>query len=301
VADYRVDELARETATTVYNIRLYIHRGLLPPPRRDGQIAWYSDDHLHRLRLINRLLDRGYDCATIGNLLATWSAGHDLAEVLGLDEVVNLPWTDEAPTYLPVKEVERHFGGAAAPEVIERAVALGLIERCGRTYRIISPRLYEAGEALRAAGMSGPEVLDLTEALQRDLDVVAERLVSVIANRVLCPDSPDLLPPPGKGAAAIASIQRLRPHAFRAVEALLARAMERGTDHLSRQILESAGPRPATTPGPYDYNNDRPPADACSVPWDGVAAAGVDIGVSLSRPVAGGTNAPSRPGWCGYR
>jgi DNA-binding transcriptional MerR regulator len=263
VAEYGVDDLARRTATTVYNIRLYIRRGLLPPPRRDGRTAWYSDDHLHRLRLINRLLDRGYDCPTIADLLAAWSADHDLAEVLGLDEVVSLPWTDEAPTYLPVKEVERHYGGAGAPEVIERAVALGLIERCGRTYRIISPRLYEAGEALRAAGVSGAEVLDLTEALQRDLDVVAERLVSVIATRVLCPDSPDLLPPPGEGAAAIASIQRLRPHAFRAVEALLARAMERSTGQLSRKILEAAGrgTATATTPAGHRANGagPRPP------------------------------------------
>ncbi len=53
---YRRDELARAAGVKVRNLRYYQERGLLPPPRREGRIAWYSDDHLTRLRLINDLL-----------------------------------------------------------------------------------------------------------------------------------------------------------------------------------------------------------------------------------------------------
>src|SRR3954467_12126134 len=68
---------------TVRNVRVYQDRGLLPPPRRQGRIGLYSDEHLARLRLIGRLLDRGYTFATIGELFDTWSRGHDPAAALG--------------------------------------------------------------------------------------------------------------------------------------------------------------------------------------------------------------------------
>ncbi|MEV7726285.1 MerR family transcriptional regulator [Streptomyces sp. NPDC087917] len=57
------------------NLRYYQERGLLPPPRREGRIAWCSDDHLTRLRLISDLLGRGYTVNGIGELPAAWEQG----------------------------------------------------------------------------------------------------------------------------------------------------------------------------------------------------------------------------------
>jgi len=83
--EYRIDELARLAGTTVRNVRAYQDRGLLPPPRRSGRVGLYTRQHLARLELITRLLERGYTLANIGELISAWEAGTDVAGLLGLE------------------------------------------------------------------------------------------------------------------------------------------------------------------------------------------------------------------------
>jgi len=40
--EYRIAELAREAGITVRTLRYYRERKLLPAPRREGRIGWYS-------------------------------------------------------------------------------------------------------------------------------------------------------------------------------------------------------------------------------------------------------------------
>lgn len=41
--EYRMAELARLAGITVRTVRFYRERKLIPPPRREGRIAWYDD------------------------------------------------------------------------------------------------------------------------------------------------------------------------------------------------------------------------------------------------------------------
>src|SRR5438067_13395557 len=93
--DYRIDDLAREAGTTVRNVRVYQERGLLPPPRRSGRVSIYGDAHLARLRLIGQLLDEGYTFSHIAQFIDAWQEGRDLGDVLGLEEALAGPWSDE--------------------------------------------------------------------------------------------------------------------------------------------------------------------------------------------------------------
>ena len=84
----RIEDLADETGTTVRNIRVYQERGLLPPPVRRGRTVYYGPEHTERLKLILRLLDRGYTFATIEELLLAekhgfTDTGHEL-EIFGI-------------------------------------------------------------------------------------------------------------------------------------------------------------------------------------------------------------------------
>src|SRR3954447_15455383 len=65
VKEYRGQELARQGDITVELLRSYQSKGLLPPPRHEGRVAWYGARHLERLRLIRDLKDRGYSLRTI--------------------------------------------------------------------------------------------------------------------------------------------------------------------------------------------------------------------------------------------
>lgn len=66
---WRVDDLAEETALTVDTIRFYQKRRLLPPPIREGRVAWYDESHIDRLRQIRQLQQEGLPLALIARLL----------------------------------------------------------------------------------------------------------------------------------------------------------------------------------------------------------------------------------------
>jgi len=55
---YSLEDLANETGLSPRTIRHYIAQGLLPGPESLGRNAWYSEDHLDRLKCIQILKDR---------------------------------------------------------------------------------------------------------------------------------------------------------------------------------------------------------------------------------------------------
>jgi DNA-binding transcriptional MerR regulator len=227
VAEYRIDELARLAATTVRNVRVYQDRGLLAPPRRDGRVGIYTDGHLARLRLIGRLLRRGYTFANIGEMLAVWERGGNLAEILDLESAVADPWSDEVPGYVTVEQLGKSFGAGNSAENRARAVDLGILVPDGVRYRVPSPRLLSAGAELAAAGMTLPDVLDLAERLRAHVDAVAHDMAATVAGHVVATHSRDggLQ---GEDIAEVAAIvRRLRPLAQVVLDAMLAQAMSR--------------------------------------------------------------------------
>jgi DNA-binding transcriptional MerR regulator len=228
VAEYRIDELARRAGTSVRNVRVYQDRGLLAPPRRQGRVGWYGEDHLERLRLIGRMLERGYTFATIRELLEAWSGGAGLGDVLGLGEAISGPWTHEEPGHVTRALLRQRFGPQADDGFVTEALRLGLLERDGSRYRVPSPRLLEAGAEMVAAGMPLTAVLAVAVALRTHLDQVAELLFSVVAAN-LPTDSPD----PSHVAESVA---RLRPHALQAVEAAFGLAMRDQADTVLSQL-----------------------------------------------------------------
>ena len=63
---WRVEDLARRGDVSVDTIRFYQKRRLLPPPVREGRVAWYGPEHLERLARIRELRGRGFTLALIG-------------------------------------------------------------------------------------------------------------------------------------------------------------------------------------------------------------------------------------------
>jgi len=67
--ELRVEQLAAQADVSVDTVRFYQSKGLLPPPRREGRVAWYGDEHLRRLARIRSLQAKGLSLATIRRLL----------------------------------------------------------------------------------------------------------------------------------------------------------------------------------------------------------------------------------------
>jgi DNA-binding transcriptional MerR regulator len=66
----RVEELALAAEVSVDTIRYYQKQHLLPPPGRDGRLAFYDDEHLARIGRIKELQRRGFTLAVIRRFLA---------------------------------------------------------------------------------------------------------------------------------------------------------------------------------------------------------------------------------------
>ena len=239
MADYRVDELARAAGTTVRNVRAYQDRGLLPPPRREGRVGVYTDAHLARLQLIGRLLERGYSLANIAELIGGLERGHDLGQLMGLEEAVSSPWSDEVPTYMTPEELLAVFGASATSAALDGAVQMGLLEVDGERFKVNSPRLLHAGAELAKAGIPLDVVMAELRRLRRDVDRIAGRFVEMTATHIFDRYGDEL--PPAEDVPMLAElVWRLRPLAEMVVDAELARAMERHAKETLGEHVERA-------------------------------------------------------------
>jgi DNA-binding transcriptional MerR regulator len=242
VAEYRIDDLAREAGTSVRNVRVYQDRGLLPPPRREGRAGVYTEVHLGRLRLINQLLERGYTFAHIAEFFDGWQRGKALTEVLGLEEVLTTQWTDEMADYVSAEHLLALFGpDQITPENLARAVEQELVCPDGDRYRVPSPRLLHAGAELVRAGIPLAAVLELSASLARDMEASAGRLVGTVKEHLVL-QHPALSEGSDEDVADLAAlIRKLKPLAELAVDAHLARAMERQVRDAIQEHVEATG------------------------------------------------------------
>ncbi|MET9958075.1 MerR family transcriptional regulator [Streptomyces sp. NPDC006326] len=236
VVRYRREELARAAGVKVRNLRYYQERGLLPAPRREGRIAWYSEDHLTRLRLISDLLGRGYTVNGISELLHAWDAGGGLSQLLGLERAMTRDWVQEEPVTMTLAELRELFGPGATAEHTRRAVELGYVRIDGDRVTHRSRRLLEATLALVRQGVPLTEILDAGDFVQTQAAAVADRFVGLFRRHVIGAD--------GLGALSATQLDHitgavgaLRPVAGEVVTAEFARAMARRMEAEVTELL----------------------------------------------------------------
>jgi DNA-binding transcriptional MerR regulator len=239
VAEYRIDDLARVSGTTVRNIRVYQDRGLLPAPIRRGRTAIYTDAHLSRLRLVTNMLGRGYAFAQIGEMLAAWESGRSLADVLGLEEAMGVPWSTDVPTAITVRELRRMFGKQLTLANTRKALELDLLRRQGTGFVVPSPQLLAAGYELVKLGVPLDEVIELAGVLQREVDHVAALLVGLVRQYVLDPKGADWLPSGVEVPYYADVLRRLPPVVISALTAAVARSTARVIPDMVGDRLEA--------------------------------------------------------------
>ncbi|MFG3319091.1 MerR family transcriptional regulator [Streptomyces sp. NPDC048171] len=205
--EYRMEELAGLAGITVRTLRFYRERKLIPPPRREGRIAWYDDHHLARLRTIAALLERGHTLNGIAELADAFDHGRDVGDLLGLGEP-----TEETPVRLTPEELAARFEGEVTPENLAAAMDLGYLGTDGDELVHISHSLLEVSSALVREGIPLAEVLQAGARVREHADALAELFTALILRH-----------------APEQDLHRLRPLARSVVEAELSLALDRRT------------------------------------------------------------------------
>lgn len=259
-AEYRIEDLAHHSGTTVRTIRAYQDRGLLPKPERRGRANVYRDTHLARLRQIGGLLDRGYTLASIKELLDAWATGRGLGGVLGLVAEIDGPWSDEEPGRITRAELDERFGGTQDDEAVADAVGLGVLVPLPSSpgeFLVPSPRELAVAAELHAAGVPLRAISGHLRELRTQVEHIASRFLDFTTEHVF----QQFLghPPTDEEATEAASlVRRLRPLAQQTVDAELARAMRTlATRHL-HQHLDAWAPDAAPT-GPTETGREPAP------------------------------------------
>ncbi|MEZ0094659.1 MerR family transcriptional regulator [Streptacidiphilus sp. EB129] len=225
--EFRTEDLAREAGIPVRTLRFYRERRLLPPPRREGRIAWYTEDHLARLRIIADLLERGHTLGGIAELLAAWEEGRDVAELLGLEGAIAAPWSTESPVPLTLEELDAAYSGQADARAITEARSLGYVRLStdGATVSHVSRRLLDASAALVAEGVPLGAVLEAAHGVRASADALAGLFVELVEKHLLGRLEERLTT--GETARLADTLARLRPVARTVVDVEFALAMDR--------------------------------------------------------------------------
>lgn len=232
-----MEELAAAAAVGVDTVRFYQGRGLLPPPRREGRVAVYGEDHLERLRRIRALQRDGFTLAQIRRVVEQGNGG-------------------EAPEPLLAALVEESVGErtlsrselaseSGVPEaLLEAALASGLLVPLTvdgeERFSEADCEMARAGMALVEAGVPLQELLEHAVGHARHVQGLVDVAIDLFDDHVRKAG-----PLAGDTEAVTRTFQTLLPLATRLVamhfqRTLLARALERLHGKAELKALEAA-------------------------------------------------------------
>ena len=234
-----MEELALAAEVSVDTIRYYQKQHLLPPPGRDGRLAFYDDEHLARIARIKELQRRGFTLAVIrrflaGELdpadepLAAAVAGAEATdggaeELFGMDELADRVGVPQAMLDSLLRE------GLLIPRVVAgepRFTAADVATLTG-------------GMRLLEAGLPLPELFALARHHHAVTREVATEAVKMFDTWVRKPIRASDLPEDEKADRLVEAFHSLLP----AVAALVAHHFQRILLQVAQEHLESVGDR----------------------------------------------------------
>jgi len=234
----RVEELALQADVSVDTIRYYQKQRLLPPPGRDGRLAWYSEDHLERIARVKELQRRGFTLAVIRRFLS--------GELDPADERLAAAVVEAGDEDAPGDGELFDLDGLAARVGVPAALLESLVRE-----GMLVPRLHQgearfgpddvtvltAGLRLLEAGLPLPEVFDLARrfhSLSREVATQAVELFDVYVRKPLQAEELDQA---AKAERMVETFRTLMP----AVSDLVAFHFRRILLQVAQEHLEAVG------------------------------------------------------------
>jgi DNA-binding transcriptional MerR regulator len=233
-----IENLSLRSGVTTRNIRAYQSRGLLPPPvsRAGERAAFYTPEHLARLRLVHRLQERGFSLAGIANLMEALAGGKTLEQVLGIESAIAESEEDQSRMVTDAELRALMPDGVDRDAVLKRMLAIGLVDRHERRYRIRHPHVFQLGVDATRAGIPLDALLDEFVRLRADLHEIALRFVALFTQNVLYPFVEAGMPQE-KLPEVVEHMKRLRQLAVEATGALMRQAIADEIEAVERAHL----------------------------------------------------------------
>ncbi|MFB3739802.1 MAG: MerR family transcriptional regulator [Candidatus Velamenicoccus archaeovorus] len=183
---YRVEQLAAAGDVSVDTVRYYQSRGLLPPPEREGRVAWYGPQHVERIREVRSLQGKGLTLAAIKRVLdgELGKADADLAAALAAAR------GEGAPEELLTLErfAQRSGVPASLIQAVEReGIRLGRVVDGETRYTSADTEMVRAALRLLEFGLPLGELLELARDTHRAMLELAERAVELFDEHVRKP------------------------------------------------------------------------------------------------------------------
>lgn len=233
----RVEELAIQADVSVDTVRFYQKQGLVPPPERDGRLAWYGRHHLERIARVKDLQKRGFSLAVIRRFLA---GELDPADESLAAAVVQAGGGDRAEDEL-FDLAELSARTSVAPPLLESLVREGLLiprpTAAGPRFTTADASTVAAGVRLVEAGLPMPELFELARrhhAVTREIATDAVELFDTYIRRPLRDSS---MPEAEKGDRLAEAFATLMP----AVTSLVANHFRRVLIQVAQERLEAVG------------------------------------------------------------
>jgi DNA-binding transcriptional MerR regulator len=228
---YRVEQLASECDVSVDTVRYYQSRGLLPPPEREGRVAWYDDRHADRIRQVRALRGKGLTLAAISRVLGDGLERPDADLAVAVAAARGESGPDEL---LPLEEFAGRSGvPASLIQAVEReGIKLGRTVDGEERYTAADIDMVRAALRLLEYGLPLGELLALARETNDVMVRLAERAVELFDEHVRKP----VLDSSGSAEAAAGQL-------VEAFDALLPAVTNLVTNHFRRVLLAEAEQR----------------------------------------------------------
>ena len=221
-SELTIDQLAHRTGMSARNIRAHQSRGLLAPPTLRGRTGYYTDTHIARIELIQRLQRDGFSLTLIKRLLR--AARQSTEEVQRLSDAIHGPFGDEQPSVVELPDLQQRFHSKSA-EVLSRLEELRMLRTLGNgKVELVTPQAFQGGEVLSEMGASAEELVDAAADVRRHVDAIARICLRLFLDHVWLPFEEAGRPDEGL-EPVLEAIERLRPLVSSTVASLFQMAM----------------------------------------------------------------------------
>jgi DNA-binding transcriptional MerR regulator len=183
--EYRIDQLAAVSGTSVDTVRYYQSRRLLPAPRREGRVAWYDDDHRQRIERIRDLQRRGLTLAAVRRVLDEDPGGIDE----GLSVAVAAARGGDADRLFTLEEMAARCGVAVPllTSLVNSGLGLGRTRDGELFFTETDVTMVQLGLRVLGVGLPLPDLLSLAERHASAMRETAEHAVALFDGHVRQP------------------------------------------------------------------------------------------------------------------